>query len=550
MRVKAEDGPLRIQAISGTDVVLLGMDLDEEYAEDLVGFAIGRSDHTEGQAYWLRNLLAFAVNDDGSSSYSSWDNPIQTFRWGDYTAKPDHEYTYRVRALTGTPGHLRLIHETRVTVRTESLTGGDHTVVFNRGAIASQAYADRYDNVQPDKVPNRAAYKWLSAGLEEALLAFIGQASNSRWSLRAAVYEFSYAPVLDAFALAAQSGADVDIVSDQTGGATGDPKVRNQAAIDAAGIGDLVHPRTHTGIAHNKFIVALFDGKPVSVWTGSTNVTEGGIFGQSNVGHIVRDPSLARAYLTYWEQLRGNPFQKVLKPWNDEHPVVPLKRLTRKGTGVFSPRTDLGALEWYAELAAQARSGLFLTAAFGVSKQLMSVLTSPRDYLRYVLMDTDSGGTQLMIRNADPDNRVTIGATVPKGGWGRWVREVTLDANKHVRYVHTKFMLIDPLGPKPIVITGSANFSAASTTTNDENMVVIRGNTAVADVYLTEFMRLFTHYEFRAAIAGRASATVRTAPSAGVSTGRRYLDPTSSWVPRWYVADSARAKERRLWSGA
>ena len=28
-------------------------------------------------------------------------------------------------------------------------------------------------------------------------------------------------------------------------------------------------------------------------------------------------------------------------------------------------------------------------------------------------------------------------------------------------------------------------------------MLLIRANTAVADVYLTEFMRLFTHYEFR-----------------------------------------------------
>jgi hypothetical protein len=28
-------------------------------------------------------------------------------------------------------------------------------------------------------------------------------------------------------------------------------------------------------------------------------------------------------------------------------------------------------------------------------------------------------------------------------------------------------------------------------------MLLIRANTAGADVYLTEFMRLFTHYEFR-----------------------------------------------------
>lgn len=63
-------------------------------------------------------------------------------------------------------------------------------------------------------------------------------------------------------------------------------------------------------IQHNKFLVLLKEGNPISVWTGSTNFTAGGIFGQSNVGHIVRDPPTAAAFLAYWEQLRTDP--KVL----------------------------------------------------------------------------------------------------------------------------------------------------------------------------------------------------------------------------------------------
>jgi hypothetical protein len=58
-------------------------------------------------------------------------------------------------------------------------------------------------------------------------------------------------------------------------------------------------------------------------------------------------------------------------------------------------------------------------------------------------------------------------------------------------------MLLDPLSDDPIVITGSANFSEASTTANDENMLVIRCDSRVADIYLGEFMRLFTHFRFR-----------------------------------------------------
>ena len=48
---------------------------------------------------------------------------------------------------------------------------------------------------------------------------------------------------------------------------------------------------------------------------------------------------------------------------------------------------------------------------------------------------------------------------------------------------------IAELGSDPIVVTGSANFSHASTNDNDENMLVIRGSQRVADSYFTEFNR-------------------------------------------------------------
>lgn len=35
-------------------------------------------------------------------------------------------------------------------------------------------------------------------------------------------------------------------------------------------------------------------------------------------------------------------------------------------------------------------------------------------------------------RDADPDNQVAVGATIGKGVWGQWMKEVTLDVNKHV----------------------------------------------------------------------------------------------------------------------
>jgi phosphatidylserine/phosphatidylglycerophosphate/cardiolipin synthase-like enzyme len=92
---------------------------------------------------------------------------------------------------------------------------------------------------------------------------------------------------------------------------------------------------------------------------------------------------------------------------------------------------------------------------------------------------------------------------------GKWVVETDtrkLGLHQQVAFIHCKLLLHDPLGDDPIVVTGSANFSTASTSENDENMVIVRGNRRVADIYFTEFNRLFNHYYFRS-IAGRSNPT-------------------------------------------
>ena len=61
-------------------------------------------------------------------------------------------------------------------------------------------------------------------------------------------------------------------------------------------------------------------------------------------------------------------------------------------------------------------------------------------------------------------------------------------------FVHTKFR---SLSADPLVCSGSANFSTNSLRENDENMLLIRGDTRVADIYMTEFDRIFRHFYFR-----------------------------------------------------
>jgi len=517
-----------VHAIAGTYVVLLGIDMTEEASQGVLGFAIERIDHTEDERYWLRGFKTFEETDPEvpGCPVSTLEHPVQSFLWGDFTAKHKHSYTYRIVAMRGKPKNLVQGESVEVRIDTEDDTAGTHAVYFNRGVAGSQAYARKFYNKPPDEIPDREAWAWLSRGLEEALLNFISQASGDRYALRAAVYEFYYLPVLEAFRDAHRSGADVRIIFDAKP-TEGSPNENNRAAITKASIKGLTQPReaNPSFIAHNKFIVLLEDGIPREVWTGSTNITAGGIFGQSNVGHLVRDSKVAARYLDYWEQLKRDPEAKDLRPWTEAQTPVPSAAPAADSTAVvLSPRSALEALEWYAERMDAANSAVFLTAAFGINDLLEAVLIEDKDYLRYVLLEKEDEDMDVISR--DEDNRFAVGSVIGETTLGRWMAENHTGLNTHVNYIHTKYLLIDPLSEDPLLITGSANFSDASTKENDENMLVIREDTRTADIYLGEFMRLFNHFYFRY-VANRASDTA-------TASGTGHLTPDDRWREDYY----------------
>ena len=108
-----------------------------------------------------------------------------------------------------------------------------------------------------------------------------------------------------------------------------------------------------------------------------------------------------------------------------------------------------------------------------------------------------------------------------------------------VFFVHTKFLLIDPLSDDPLVCSGSANFSSNSLLQNDENMLLIRGDTRVADIYLTEFDRLFRHFYARQTIDRLAE---RGAPLAEA----KFLDETAGWLDAYVAPGRMKTNRQRL----
>ncbi|HEV8335860.1 MAG TPA: phospholipase D-like domain-containing protein [Candidatus Polarisedimenticolia bacterium] len=560
MRATAKSTELKAAAYAGTYVVVLAWDTANGKAPartNLLGYAIERAQFDlaghEVERYWLRGIKRFKERDKGlppGTPVSTAEHPIQSFLWADYTAKAATRYLYRIVPLYGTVKTPKLDEATAVALDITTEVQGDqpldsaadsvrHDVFFNRGVIGSQAYAREFGNREPDaENPRSKEMKWLSRGLFEALLRFIGLAGDGM-GLRAALYEFHYQPVANAFAKAIEAGADVKIVYD----AESDYRVENEAAIKTARLDDYdaVIPRTVSeGIRHNKFIVLLKGGKPFAVWTGSTNISAGGIFGHSNVGHVVWDESVAAKYLDYWQRLADNLTPTKLRAPNKAATPTPAGKPPKNSVSpLFSARDDKESnetLQWYAHRLAEAKEVSCMTYAFNIDEVFQQVLGKDNDVLRYVVKDDPLGEEESI--GQDRDVIFAAGAYLDEGALANFLRERSNPLNRN-RYIHNKFMLVDPLSEDPLVVTGSANFSKPSQRTNDENMLVIRGNKRVADIYFGEFMRVFDHHYARY-IVRVLTDQGRSDPEAG------YLkEKTADWLPPHFNPASYKSKRRK-----
>ena len=368
--------------------------------------------------------------------------------------------------------------------------------------------------------------------------------------------------------------------------------------------------RKHSSaLMHNKFIVLLKAGVPTQVWTGSTNFTDSGIYGQSNVGHIIRDIRIAGHYLRYWNVLSLDPPGRSNNTINKDreiHPEIVFETVNREEplsleplgsiddeqsefsgalnlqsmkigtcknaiddviekeqpdlvgpidsglTVIFSPRKTSYMLQFYADRMRDATNSVHLTAPFGVSQPFGQVLNKTKSrllentgsqdelrrslrvaksassrngsavqpdssnqdtLLRYVLFDKKpSQKASMKSKNSAAkkgksyvdyfdfknirENRIAYGVILSDEE-GEDSHEDLTGLTTFVDFIHLKCLLIDVTTDQPTVISGSANFSDTSTVKNDENMLIIHGDCAVADVYFTEYMRLFNHFYSR-----------------------------------------------------
>jgi phosphatidylserine/phosphatidylglycerophosphate/cardiolipin synthase-like enzyme len=587
MRFKSNStGGFQVFAVSGVNTISFGITATAAARKGLLGFAVERIDPVQDERYYVYGFKVFksiVPQPDENTTVSTYDHPVQSLVWDDFTAKPDRPYTYVFHPLRGKPKKIdRTASPISIDVRTEPLfSTAEHDVFFNRGVASSQAYVREFGNKAPDdpslsKAEQKRALQWLTRDLDEALLKFIAQAKAGD-ALRCAFYEFRYLPVASALKAAIDKGVDVKIICDAKDNGTparnGKPAVPafpradnldtiTQAKLPASSI--IRREARPNTIAHNKFMVLLKGASqtPAAVWTGSTNISLGGIAGQTNVGHWVRNAAVAQQYLQYWTILSADPGaapgesgnsssgrKKNAAFYGDVEGIldVPtdLQGLPQGVTPVFSPRRGGAVLDWYIALVDQATRLSCITLAFGVNAKFKAALKdntiqSPLCFLLLEQEDTPNPRSTTPFVKLTAQNNIyeAFGSFIddPVYQWARETNTRALQLNTHVAYIHSKFLLRDPLGADPIVVTGSANFSDDSTNDNDENMLMIRGNRRVADIYFTEFNRLFNHYYFRSVL----EQVLRETPDANQDASL-FLAEDDSWLKK-YTSGTLRSK--------
>lgn len=580
MRVKSDQTHgYTIYAVSGTNTISFAIDFRQADTKGLLGFAVERIDHKYGERKYLDGFKVFKALVPAPKPeivVNTYTHPVQSFVWDDFTCYDDICYEYFFYPLKGTPQNIdRSLSPVIVKIRTELLySNAEHDVFFNRGVASSQAYHRKFFNLPPDKITDpsmkQQALNWLSRDLDDAIIKFIGQARKDD-TLLGCFYEFHYEPVLAAFKKALDRGVNVKLIIDAKENSSTDkdghfhesfPKNANIAALTTAGFdlspeaGVIIQRAANADcIQHNKFIVwqdRKKNNKATQVWTGSTNISEGGICGQTNVGHWIRNSGIAGKFQDYWDILSKDPgkapgdekqvgmsknkaFKKTVQAIQNDIGFINADSIPNGVTPIFSPRSSLKMLDTYVKMFDGADTMACITLAFGINSKFKAELTDNTEisHISLMLLEKEDKAAKkskqpFVFIGAKQNVYKAWGAYLddPLYGWARETSNQRLGLNTHVVYIHSKFLLSDPLGIDPKIVTGSANFSDNSTTGNDENMVIIRGDLRAADIYFTEFNRLFNHFYFRA-VYNNVKKKKQT------STASIYLEPDDSWLAKY-----------------
>jgi phosphatidylserine/phosphatidylglycerophosphate/cardiolipin synthase-like enzyme len=535
-------------AFADNDVVVVAWSYGRKLPS-CMGFAIYRID-AAGKETALPSMAVFPGT-QRKPGQTTEQFPIQKFYWKDPYARliaeegGSRSFRYKIVPLEGEPGKLtpmRVGFAISNEVVLSPQIAPDLRAYFNRGLISTQRVS-RALNGHPEKAellkavaePGNPLRKSLAGDMIGALLDFVARADNGG-VLYAALYELGDEQLISALE---QAGKKLHLIlanpraGDQqssNGVTDGNRDARQRLHATAGSMIDRMVPANH--IAHNKFLVyADGAGKPKAVLFGSTNWTATGLCTQTNNTIVSDDAALAKRYLDYWNRLAKDTEAAgdapkalqgaALRAW-DEKPK--LLRLAEGATATswFSPNTPKQRgraseprppdMEEVATLIAGARQAVLFLAFYPGTPSVVNWVGEAQKankdlFVRgCVTNPSAAAGFLYELQGIEPpkrqkgsppekqDPRVisakALTGAVPAG----WEKEI-LSAGFAV--THDKIIVIDPFSDNCAVITGSHNLGYKASYNNDENLLIFKGQHALAQAYATHVLDIYDHFSWR-----------------------------------------------------
>jgi phosphatidylserine/phosphatidylglycerophosphate/cardiolipin synthase-like enzyme len=300
----------------------------------------------------------------------------------------------------------------------------------------------------------------IAGSIEEKLIQLI---NNAQISIHIASFEFNLTTVAEALIAAKDRGVDVKWVTDDKFGLEADlePGRGQFALLGAAGI-QVKDDAGRSAYMHNKFWI--FDQQ--IVWTGSTNITESGIFENNSNVLVIHSPETAFIFEREFQEL-----------WN----------------GQFGPNAPSALNNQWAILEGTPLQALF-SPEDHVMSNLIALVKDAKVNIRFLAFSfTDYPLAQTMIDRANAGVDVkgvfeAFGSTSIYAELSTFFcagLPVRQDGNGS--FLHHKVIIID----NSIVVTGSLNYSSNADESNEENVIIV-DNLEIAALYLQEFEKLWS----------------------------------------------------------
>ncbi|HEY5154088.1 MAG TPA: phospholipase D-like domain-containing protein [Acidimicrobiales bacterium] len=282
-------------------------------------------------------------------------------------------------------------------------------------------------------------------------------------------------------------------------------------------------------LAHNKILV-VSDAAGVArwTWTGSTNWTPSGLCTQANNGILIDDPKVAARFSRQIRALAaaGDDSPAALAQANSAPSPSTVAGATSGTTTVHSAK----ATTWFtrtvgqvdlddaAQRIADATEGaLFLMFQVGLTNSLLASILGRRSdpgFFVHGVISSQPKDPSGPAGPADPmskqigfvhkNQRVRYAPDIllpfALGPNERWLEEFVKKNGAHA-IIHSKVVVLDPFGARPVVMTGSHNMGSTASKANDENLLIVSGNRALAAAYTTNIMAIYDNFRWRFRVA-------------------------------------------------